>query len=502
MTGETIGVQGLAFHEPLLFEQGSPGRMGSSLPESDVPEVKPERLLPKKLLRHDIPGFPELSEVEVVRHFTRMSQWNYGVDLGFYPLGSCTMKYNPKINEELWRLPGFSRAHPYQPEGLAQGALELIYELERYLAEVSGMDRVSLQPAAGAHGELLGMMLIRAYLESKGNPRKRVLVPDSAHGTNPASSAICGYQVVQLKSGPSGCVEPQAVAEAMDEDVAAIMVTNPNTLGLFEDHIAEIAKVGHAKGGQVYCDGANLNAIMGISRPGDMGIDVLQFNLHKTFSVPHGGGGPGSGPVGLKGHLAPFMPVPVVEKRGQRFTLNYNLPSSIGKVRAFYGNFGALVRAYAYIRSLGPSGLRRVSEVAVINANYLMSQLKSHYHLPYDRFCKHECVFSDARQVPQDVHTLDIAKRLMDYGFHPPTIYFPLIVRGALMIEPTETESKETLDQFIAAMKRIAEEVERGPELVRSAPHKTKVSRLDEVKAARQPNLRWKGRTSGEGNPG
>jgi len=492
MKDETIGIHGLAFNEPLLFDQGSSGRTGCSLPEVDVPEVKTERLLPKKLLRRDIPGFPELSEVEVVRHFTRMSQWNYGVDLGFYPLGSCTMKYSPKINEEVWQLPGLSRAHPYQPESLVQGALELMYELERYLAEVSGMDRVSLQPAAGAHGELLGMMLIRAYLESKGNPRKRVLVPDSAHGTNPASSAICGYQVVQIKSGPKGYVEPQSVAEVMDEDVAAIMVTNPNTLGLFEEPIAEVAKIVHSKGGQVYCDGANLNAILGISRPGDTGIDVLQFNLHKTFSVPHGGGGPGAGPVGLKAHLAPFMPVPVVEKKGERFALNHHLPSSVGKVRAFYGNFAALVRAYAYIRSLGPSGLRRVSEVAVINANYLMSQLKSHYHLPYDKFCKHECVFSDARQVPHDVHTLDIAKRLMDYGFHPPTIYFPLIVRGALMIEPTETESKETLDQFIAAMKRIAEEAERDPELVRSAPHKTKVSRLDEVKAARQPNLRWR----------
>ena len=500
-TGENegVGITGLMFNEPLLFDQGSPGRRGCTLPECDVPELKPERLLPRKLLRHDIPGFPELSEVEVVRHFTRLSQWNYGVDTGFYPLGSCTMKYNPKINEEVWRLPGFSLAHPYQPESLIQGALELMYELEQFLAEVSGMDRVSLQPAAGAQGEVLGMMLIRAYLESKGSPRKRVLVPDSAHGTNPASSTICGYEVLQIKSGPNGRLDPQVVANAMDEDVAAIMVTNPNTLGLFEDQIAEITKIVHAKGGQVYCDGANLNAIIGISRPGDTGIDVLHFNLHKTFAVPHGGGGPGAGPVGLKAHLAPFMPIPVIEKKGKRFVLNDDLPSSVGRVRAFYGNFAALVRAYAYIRSLGPSGLRRVAEVAVINANYIMSQLKDHYHLPYDTFCKHECVFSDARQLPHGVQTIDIAKRLMDYGFHPPTIYFPLIVKGAMMIEPTETESKETLDQFIDAMKRIAEEAERDPELVRSAPHKTKVSRLDEVKAARQPNLRWKGKTSGEG---
>src|SRR5574337_835259 len=480
---EGAGASGLIFNEPLLFDQGSEGRVGCTLPECDVPELKAERLLPRKLLRHDIPGFPELSEVEVVRHFTRLSQWNYGVDTGFYPLGSCTMKYDPKINEEVWRLPGFSRAHPYQPERLVQGALELMYELEQFLAEMSGMDRVSLQPAAGAQGEILGMMLIRAYLESKGSPRKRVLVPDSSHGTNPASAAICGYQCVQIKSGPRGRIEPQAVADAMDEDVAAIMITNPNTLGLFEDQIAEIAKIVHAKGGQVYCDGANLNAIIGISRPGDMGVDVL-----------HGGGGPGAGPVGLKAHLAPFMPVPVVEKKGKRFVLNEDLPSSVGRVRAFYGNFAALVRAYAYIRSLGPSGLRRVAEVAVLNANYVMNQLKDTYHLPYDKFCKHECVFSDARQAPHGVQTLDIAKRLMDYGFHPPTIYFPLIVRGAMMIEPTETESKETLDQFITAMKRIAEEAARDPELVRSAPHKTKVSRLDEVKAARQPNLRWKGK--------
>ncbi|NJD69193.1 MAG: glycine dehydrogenase subunit 2 [candidate division NC10 bacterium] len=496
---EGVGVRGLVFDEPLLFDQGSAGRTGCTLPECDVPELKPERLLPRKLLRHDIPGFPELSEVEVVRHFTRLSQHNYGVDLGFYPLGSCTMKYNPKINEEVWQLPGFSQVHPYQPESLIQGTLELMYELEALLAEISGMDRVSLQPAAGAQGEILGMMLIRAYLASKGNPRKRVLVPDSSHGTNPASAAICGYQCVQIKSGPRGRIESQTVADAMDENVAAIMITNPNTLGLFEDQIADIAKIVHARGGQVYCDGANLNAIVGISRPGDTGVDVLHFNMHKTFAVPHGGGGPGAGPVGLKAHLAPFMPVPVIEKRGKRFVLNEDLPSSIGRVRAFYGNFAALVRAYAYIRSLGPSGLRRVAEVAVLNANYIMHQLKDTYHLPYDKFCKHECVFSDAHQLPHGIQTLDIAKRLMDYGFHPPTIYFPLIIRGAMMIEPTETESKETLDQFIAAMQRIAREAKDDPDLVRSAPHKTKVSRLDEVKAARQPNLRWKGKSSASG---
>ena len=492
MSQRTVGTRGLVFNEPMIFDQGSPGRVGYSLPASDVREVKAERLIPQKLLRDDIPGFPEVSEVDVVRHFTRMSQWNYAIDLGFYPLGSCTMKYNPRLNEDMARLPGFARAHPYQPEEVSQGALQLLWELEQYLGEICGMDRVSLQPSAGAHGELTGIMLIRAYHESKGNPRKKILIPDSAHGTNPASSAICGYQVVPVKSGSRGVVEPQAVAEVMDEEVAGIMVTNPNTLGIFEDHIVEIAKIVHGKGGQVYCDGANLNAFVGIARPGDMGIDVIQLNVHKTFSTPHGGGGPGAGPVALKRHLAPFVPVPTVEKKGNKFALNYNLPKSIGKVRSFYGSFGVLVRAYTYIRTLGPTGLRQAAEVSVINANYILSQLKGTYHLPYDRFCKHECVLDDAFQNPDNVKTLDIAKRLMDYGFHPPTIYFPLIVHGALMIEPTETESKETLDQFIAAMKAIANEAKENGDLVRSAPHKPRVSRLDETKAARQPNLRWR----------
>ncbi|MFQ5883117.1 MAG: aminomethyl-transferring glycine dehydrogenase subunit GcvPB [Candidatus Methylomirabilales bacterium] len=492
MREETVGTRGLQFNEPLIFERSESGRVAYSLPACDVPEEKPERLLPQRLLRKEIEGFPEVSEVDVIRHYTRMSQWNYGVDIGFYPLGSCTMKYNPRVNEDVARLPGFARAHPYQPEDLSQGALQLMWELEQYLAEISGMDRVTLQPAAGAHGELTGMMLIRAYLTSKGNPRKKVIIPDSAHGTNPASSAICGYEVVPVKSGPRGVVEPKVVAEVMDEEVAAIMVTNPNTLGLFEENIVEIADVVHQKGGQVYCDGANLNALVGIARVGGMGIDLLQFNLHKTFSTPHGGGGPGSGPVGLKKHLAPFIPIPTVEKQGNRFVLNYNTPKSIGKVRAFYGNFGMMVRSYAYIRSLGPQGLRRVAEVAVINANYILSQLRGVYDLPYDRHCKHECVFSDALQSRTDIHTLDIAKRLIDYGFHPPTIYFPLIVKGALMIEPTETESRETLDQFVAAMKRIAQEAREDPDHLRWAPHNPKVTRLNETKAAREPELRWR----------
>jgi len=488
----TVGTQGLVFTEPLIFDQGSPGRVGYSLPPCDVPEKTAEALIPAHLLRGPIPGLPEVSEVDVVRHFTRMSQWNYGIDLGFYPLGSCTMKYNPRVNEDVARLPGFSKAHPYLPDALAQGALELLWELERYLAEISGLNRITLHPSAGAHGELTGVMMIRAYHEAQGNPRQKILIPESAHGTNPASSALCGYQVVPVKSGPRGVVEPAAVAAAMDDQVAALMITNPNTLGLFEEHIAEIARIVHAKGGQVYGDGANLNAVMGITRPGDWGVDVLQFNLHKTFSQPHGGGGPGAGPVGVRKHLAPFLPVPTVEKTKDGFALDIDRPKSIGKVRSFAASFGVMVRSYAYIRSLGPDGLKRAAETAVLNANYLMHRLKGTYHLPYDRVCKHECVFSDAAQLPHDVKTLDIAKRLMDYGFHPPTIYFPLIVAGALMIEPTETESKETLDQFIAAMQAIAREAQETPELVRSAPHKPVVSRLDETRAARQPVLRWK----------
>ena len=491
-TEHPVGTRGLVFNEPLIFDQGSPGRIGYSVPPCDVPAKKPEALIPPHLLRGPIPGLPEVSEVDVVLHYTRMSQWNYGIDLGFYPLGSCTMKYNPRVNEDVARLPGFRQAHPYLPDALAQGALELLWELERDLAEISGLDRVTLHPSAGAHGELTGVMMIRAYHQAQGHPRRKILIPESAHGTNPASSALCGYQVVPIKSGPRGVVEPPAVAAAMDDQVAALMITNPNTLGLFEEHIAEIARIVHAQGGQVYGDGANLNAVMGITRPGDWGVDVLQFNLHKTFSQPHGGGGPGAGPVGVRKHLAPFLPIPTVEKSKDGFALDVDRPQSIGKVRSFAASFGVMVRSYAYIRSLGPDGLKRVAETAVLNANYLMHRLKGAYHLPYDRVCKHECVFSDARQLPHDVKTLDIAKRLMDYGFHPPTIYFPLIVAGALMIEPTETESKETLDQFIAAMQAIAREAQETPDLVRSAPHTPLVSRLDETRAARQPVLRWK----------
>jgi glycine dehydrogenase subunit 2 len=485
------GQSGLVFEEPLIFERGSPGRIGYSLPPLDVPEKETDALVPHSLQRREPPAFPEVSEMDVARHFLRLSQWNYALPFGLYPLGSCTMKYNPRVNEALARLPEFTRAHPLQPEELSQGALRLMYELEQLLAEISGLDRVSLHPAAGAHGELAGMLMIRAYHQARGSPRKVVLIPDSAHGTNPSSCVLSGYQVKALPSNDRGLIDPAQVSKLMDEEVAAIMITNPNTFGLFEEEIGQICEIAHSRGGLVYGDGANLNPLLGISRPGDMGFDVLHLNLHKTFSTPHGGGGPGAGPVAVTKGLAPFLPVPVVEREGDRYRLNHNLPSSIGRIRAFHGNFSVLVRAYAYILSLGPTGLRRVAEMATLNANYLRTQLAPHYHIPFNRLCKHEFIASDKIQQQFGVKTLDIAKRLMDKGFHPPTIYFPLIVPGAMMIEPTESESKEGLDQFIAALREIAEEAERDPVLLTSAPHLTKVSRLDEVKAARELNLRW-----------
>ncbi|MBI4495861.1 MAG: aminomethyl-transferring glycine dehydrogenase subunit GcvPB, partial [Deltaproteobacteria bacterium] len=436
MTEKWPGACGLLLDEPLIFERGGRGRMGYSLPEADVEKVRPEEVWPAEWVRPDLENFPELSEVEVVRHFTRLSQWNYGVDSGLYPLGSCTMKYNPKINEDLARLPGFARAHPYTPEELSQGAMRLMVDLESFLAEISGMDRVTLQPAAGAHGELAGILMIRAYLADRGHPRKKVLIPDTAHGTNPASSALCGYQAVQVKSNERGVLSPEAVGQVMDEEVAALMVTNPNTLGLFEEHICRISEIVHRRGGLVYGDGANLNALLGLARMGEMGIDVLHFNLHKTFSTPHGGGGPGAGPVGVRAHLADYLPVPVIAEKNGRLRFDYDRPKSIGQVRSFYGNFAVLVRAYAYILSLGAAGLKRASLVALLNSSYLRAKLKDLYHLPFDSRTMHECVFSDRRQNKFGVTALDIAKRLMDYGFHPPTIYFPLVVHGALMIEP------------------------------------------------------------------
>jgi glycine dehydrogenase subunit 2 len=487
-----IGSSGLILEEGLIFEKGSSGRIGYSLPPLDVAKKEIDTLIPPSFQRADLAGLPEVSEIEVVRHFVRLSQWNYSIATGPYPLGSCTMKYNPRVNERAARLSGFSQIHPYQSEELSQGALFLMYELEQYLAEISGLDRVSLQPAAGAQGELTGMMMIRAYHTARGDPRRVVLVPDSAHGTNPSSSSLAGYQVQALPSNDRGLIDPDQVRKRMNEQVAAIMITNPNTLGLFEEEISRICEIVHSRGGLVYGDGANLNAILGVVRPGDMGFDVLHLNLHKTFSTPHGGGGPGAGPVAVRAILAPFLPVPVVDKEGERLHLNYDLPRSIGKLRAFHTNFAVLVRAYAYILSLGAAGLKRIAQMATLNANYLRRQLESSFHIPFDRLCKHEFVATDKIQQEKGVKALDIAKRLMDKGFHPPTIYFPLIVSGALMIEPTESESKESLDQFISAMKEIAEEAERDPSQITSAPHLTKVSRLDEVRAAREPILRWK----------
>ncbi len=494
---EKVGntTRGIAYEEPLLFERSRPGRRGFALPPLDVPEVEPEALLGAEACRETIPDLPEVSEVDVVRHFTRLSTWNAAVDLGLYPLGSCTMKYNPRQNEAAAALPGFAGAHPLAPASLSQGILQLMAELERHLAEISGLDRVSLQPAAGAQGELAGIMMIRAYHRHRGESRDRVLIPDSAHGTNPASAALNGYRVQTLESGPDGLLHPETVAAAMGPDVAALMITNPNTLGLFETHIEPICEIVHTGGGLVYGDGANLNALLGIARPGDLGIDVMHFNLHKTFSTPHGGGGPGAGPVGVKNILAPYLPVPVVRElagdEGEGFVLDYDFPHSIGRLHAHHGNVGMMIRAWAYIRSLGAEGLRRCAEMAVLNANYLLSRLRGTYHVPYEGRVMHECVLSDRLLQGTGVTTLDVAKRLIDYGYHPPTIYFPLVVQGAIMIEPTESESLEGLDRFAEAMLAVAEEARTDPERVRAAPTRTRLARLDETRAARRPVLRW-----------
>lgn len=476
---------------PLIFERSKPGRVAYSLPEPDVPEASVTACIPAHLLRRVPAELPEVSEPDLIRHYTELSRRNHGIDNGFYPLGSCTMKYNPKVNEDVARLPGFAHVHPLQPEEMVQGALELMWHLQEYLAEITGMDAVTLQPAAGAHGEWTGLMMIRAYHEARGEKRTKVIVPDSAHGTNPASATVAGMQTVTVPSDARGLVDLEALKRAVDENTAALMLTNPNTLGLFEEDILEIAEIVHGVGGLLYYDGANANAILGIARPGDMGFDVVHLNLHKTFTTPHGGGGPGAGPVGVKKDLIPFLPVPVVVKEGDRYRLDYDRPQSIGRVKGFYGNFGMLVRAYAYIRTMGPEGLRQVSECAVLNANYLMRRLAPYFDLPYDRHCKHEFVLSGRRQKKLGVRTLDMAKRLLDFGFHPPTIYFPLIVDECLMIEPTETEAKETLDAFADAMIQIAKEAEENPDLVLNAPHTTVVKRLDEVTAARKPILRW-----------
>jgi len=476
--------RGLVLDEKLLFELSDPGRVGYRLAPLDVPPVLPS----EDLLRDELSGFPEVSEVDVVRHYTRLSTWNYGVDSGFYPLGSCTMKYNPKINEKTARLPGFADLHPRTPDTLCQGALRLMFDLQQALAEVSGFPLVTLQPAAGAQGEFAGMLMIRAYHEARGEQRTKVLIPDTAHGTNPASAALCGYDVVPIAS--EGCLSAAVVAAAMSEDVAGLMITNPNTLGLYEKEIVEICRIVHQQGGLVYCDGANLNALMGISRPGDIGIDVMHFNLHKTFSTPHGGGGPGAGPVGVVDALAPFLPVPLVVKEAEGYRLSDDRPQSIGRVKGFAGHFGILVRAYTYILAMGGDGLRRATELAVLNANYVRARLESVYDLPYKERSLHEVVFSEGH-LSNGCHTLDVAKRLIDYGFHPPTIYFPLVVKGALMIEPTESESKQVLDEFCDALLTIAQEAEDAPQLLKQAPVRAKVKRLDETMAARKPKLRW-----------
>ena len=479
-------------NEGLVFEKSAAGKRGYMLPPLDVPAVDASSLL-GEAHRDKRAELPELSEIEIVRHFTRLSTWNYAIDLGMYPLGSCTMKYNPRVNEFVARIEGLAEAHPYRPEQLAQGALEVVDLLQKCLLEITGMDAITLQPAAGAHGEFTGILLVRAWHESQGNPRKKVLIPDSAHGTNPATAAVCGYQVENLKSNAEGGIDLEALARQVDEDTAALMLTNPSTLGVFESQIGRIAEILHAKGALLYMDGANMNALVGKVRPGDFGVDVMHLNLHKTLSTPHGGGGPGSGPVACKKFLEPFLPTPIlVQNENGAKHWEYDRPQSVGRVRAFYGNTGMFIRALAYILANGPDGLRQTTEDAVLNANYIRARLEDLYELPYQTPSMHEVVFSDKRQAAKGIKTGDIAKRLIDYGFHPYTVSFPLIVHGALMIEPTESESLEELDLFIEAMRAIAREVEETPELVKSAPHSTRVSRLDEVTAARKPVLRWR----------
>ncbi len=479
-------------NEGLIFERSSPGKKGYKLAPLDVPEVDPAKVLGDSA-RPDLGLMPEVSEMEIIRHFTRISTWNYAIDLGMYPLGSCTMKYNARVNEVVARLGGLAEAHPYQPEKISQGALRVMKTLSDCLLDITGMDAITLQPAAGAHGEMTGIMLMHAYLHSKGNPRKKILIPDSAHGTNPATAAICGYAVENLKSNSNGMVDIGALEAQMNEDIAGLMLTNPNTLGIFEQEIHKIADILHKKGGLLYMDGANMNALVGKTRPGDFGVDVMHLNLHKTFSTPHGGGGPGSGPVACKKILEPFLPKPViVEKKDGMLGFDYDRPQSVGRVRMYYGNFGMHVRALAYILANGYDGLRQTTEDAVLNANYIRKKLEGAYELPYKSASMHEAVFSDKLQAQKGVKTGDIAKRLIDYGFHPYTVSFPLVVPGALMIEPTESESLEEMDLFIDAMQSIAREAQEDPELVKNAPHSTRISRLDETGAARKPILRWR----------
>ncbi|MCR1974717.1 aminomethyl-transferring glycine dehydrogenase subunit GcvPB [Clostridium sporogenes] len=479
-------------YNKVIFELSSEGRKGYRLPNLDVPEVELSKLLPKNLLREDEIELPEVSEVDVVRHYTALSNKNYTVDNGFYPLGSCTMKYNPKINEDIAALSGFSKIHPLQDENISQGALELMYDLKTRLCEITGLYDFTLQPAAGAHGEYTGLLIIKAYHEKRGDTqRTKIIVPDSAHGTNPASASVAGFDIVEIKSGEDGRVSIEELKKVLNDEIAGLMLTNPSTLGLFEKDIKLISELVHEAGGLLYYDGANLNAIMGIARPGDMGFDVCHLNMHKTFSTPHGGGGPGSGPVGVKKHLAKFLPIPTVEKENDKFILDYNREDSLGKIRSLYGNFGVMVKAYTYILTMGKEGLKAASENAVLNANYIKESLRDYYNIGKDDICKHEVILSTLKENPHHIATLDIAKRLIDYGVHPPTVYFPLIIEEALMIEPTESESKETVDEFIDAMKKIAVEAKENPELLHEAPVNAPVRRLDQVKAARKPILKW-----------
>ena len=475
----------------LIFELSKEGKVGTNLPKLDIEQEKLN--IPDSYLRQEEPELPEVSEVDIIRHYTELSRRNHGLDNGFYPLGSCTMKYNPKINEDIAQLDGFTEIHPYAPEELSQGALEVLYSMDKILCEITGMDRVSMQPAAGAHGELTGLMIIKAYHESRGDKKRdKIIIPDSAHGTNPATVSMVGYKTIEVKSNNNGGVDIDSLKQVVGEDTAGLMLTNPNTLGLFDQNIIQISRIIHDAGGLLHYDGANLNAIMGITRPGDIGFDVVHLNLHKTFSTPHGGGGPGSGPIGVKKHLEPFLPIPLIEKNGEKYLFNYDRVQSIGKMKAFYGNFNVILKAYAYVLTMGAEGLKTASEIAVLNANYLMSKLQEKYNLPYSRFCMHEFVLAGLKEKKEGVSTLDVAKRLLDFGIHPPTIYFPLIVKEAIMIEPTESESKETLDHFVNVMRTIAEEAVDNGELLKEAPYNTPVRRLNETQAARQPILRWK----------
>ena len=489
----------LTQNEALIFERSQTGRVGYSLPPLDVDETPLEEIIPRSFQRDDqLEGMPEVSEVDVVRHFTRISTWNYSIDLGLYPLGSCTMKYNSRLNEKVARLPGFANLHPLAPVEDAQGALELIYELQQHLSEITGLAGVSLQPAAGAHGEMTGVMLMRAFIDARDGEgasarRRTMLIPDSAHGTNPASANLSGFTVKTIRSTAEGLTDLEHLRDLCSHgDVAGLMLTNPNTLGLFEKNIREICRIVHDAGGLVYMDGANMNALVGFARPGDMGVDVIHLNLHKTFSTPHGGGGPGCGPCCCTKELEPFLPVPRIIKEGEEYRLDFDRPQSIGRVKAFFGNFGMMVRALAYILTHGYDGLREATEAAVLNARYIAHGLSTDYDKPFASAPMHEVVFTDKRQSRKGVHTLDIAKRLIDYGFHPMTIYFPLIVQGAMLIEPTESVGRQELDQFIASMHSIAREAVEDPDTVINAPHSTRIGRLDEAAAARKPVLRWK----------